>query len=146
MAAACWVHTRVVLISWPGSSVRILYLDRESVVMSTPNESLVQQIRDTVLRMVRTPTRALEPVEEQSDKTRESVRQLSRSRVSQLLRQLRAAHGRTYADIQEQTGFSQQMLYDVEYKDRRLSLDELRILAQCYSVTVNDILGVDIDT
>jgi hypothetical protein len=38
------------------------------------------------------------------------------------------------------------MLYDVEYKDRRLTLDELRTLAQCYNITINDILGVDIDS
>jgi hypothetical protein len=114
--------------------------------MSLTNEGLVQQIRDLVLRMARTPTRPLEPVEEQSDQTRESVRQLARSRVSLLLRQLRAAQGLTYAAIQEQTGFPQQMLYDVEYKDRRLSLDELRTLAQCYNITINDILGVDIDS
>lgn len=114
--------------------------------MSLTNDSLVQQIRDMVLRMARTPSRPLDPPTEQADRTRESVRQLARSRVSLLLRQLRAAQGLTYAAIQEQTGFSQQMLYDVEYKDRRLTLDELRTLAQCYHVTINDILGVDIDS
>jgi len=109
------------------------------------NDSLVRRIRDSVLRMAYAPKRAIEPVEESADLAHDAVRQLARSRVSQLLRQLRAAHGLTYAQIQEQTGLSQQILFDFEYKERRLTLDEVRTLAHCYGVTVNDILGVDID-
>ncbi|MCL4862150.1 MAG: helix-turn-helix transcriptional regulator [Caldilineaceae bacterium] len=113
--------------------------------MHTADDGLVKRIRDTVLRMAHSPMRALEPATEMEDKTRQSVRHLARSRVSQLLRQLRAAHGLTYADVQAQTGLSQQMLFDVEYKDRRLTLDELRTLAVCYGVEVNDVLGVDME-
>jgi hypothetical protein len=51
----------------------------------------------------------------------------------------------TYAQIQTQTGFSQQFLFDIEFKDRRLTLDELRTLAQCYGVHVNDLLGVEVE-
>jgi transcriptional regulator with XRE-family HTH domain len=62
-----------------------------------------------------------------------------------MLRQLRAASGLSYDDVAAQSGLSKQILFDVEYKERRLSLDELRKLAACYAVGVNDILGVDID-
>lgn len=61
------------------------------------------------------------------------------------MRQLRAAHGLTYAQVQTQTGFSQQMLFDFEYKERRLTLDELRTLAGCYGISVDDVLGVDLE-
>lgn len=113
--------------------------------MHTVDDGLVKRIRDTVLRMANSPMRALEPAIEAEDKTRQSVRQLARSRVSQILRQLRAAHGLTYAEIQTQTGLSQQMLFDVEYKERRLTLDELRSLAACYGVEINDVLGIDME-
>jgi transcriptional regulator with XRE-family HTH domain len=65
--------------------------------------------------------------------------------VGQALRQLRATCGLTYEQVQLRTGLSQQMLYDVEYRDRRLTVDELRVLADCYAIGVNDILGVDVD-
>jgi DNA-binding Xre family transcriptional regulator len=109
------------------------------------DEGLIKRIRDLVLRMGEAPRRALPPVDESQDRTRASVRQLARRHVSHLLRQLRAAHGLTYAQVQEQTGLSQQLLYDFEYKDRRLSLEELRALAQCYEVSINDLLGVDLE-
>jgi hypothetical protein len=109
------------------------------------NDSLVKRIRDAVLRMAETPHRAVVVAEESEDRARASVRQLARSRVSHLLRQLRAAHGLTYAQVQEQTGLTQQLLFDVEYKDRRLTLEELRALATCYNVTVNDLLGIDLE-
>ncbi len=76
---------------------------------------------------------------------RESVRQLSRKRVAALLQQLRAVHGFSYAQIQEETGLSQQLLFDMEYKDRRLTLDELRSLAHLYQVSPGDILGIELD-
>jgi hypothetical protein len=109
------------------------------------DEGLVKRIRESVLRLTLAPKRALAPVEEQEDNTRASIRQLARSRVSLILRQLRAANGLSYAQIQTQTGLSQQLLFDVEYKERRLSLDELRLLADCYGLGVNDILGIDIE-
>ena len=37
----------------------------------------------------------------------------------------RAGKGLSYRQVQEQTGLSQQLLYDMEYKDRRLTLAEL---------------------
>jgi transcriptional regulator with XRE-family HTH domain len=70
---------------------------------------------------------------------------VARSRISQTLRQLRAANGLSYAQVQSNTGLSQQLLYDVEYGDRRLTLDELRLLADCYHVAVNDLLGIDLE-
>lgn len=113
--------------------------------MNLVDEGLIKRIREAVLRTAYSPQRALAPREEVEDKTQASIRLLARSRVSQLLRQLRAAHGLSYAQIQMQTGISQQMLFDFEFKDRRLTLDELRSLAGCFGVSVNDILGVDID-
>jgi hypothetical protein len=113
--------------------------------MMLTDDSLLQRIRETVLRMARTPARVRTPPEETDDRTRLSLRQLSRTRVSQLLRQLRAAQGLTYAQVQERTGFTQQLLYDFEYRERRLTLEEVRSLAACYGVTVNDLLGVDVD-
>jgi hypothetical protein len=106
---------------------------------------LMRRIRDTLARLSQTQTRATEPYPEAEKTVRDSVRQLSRSRVSQLLRQLRAAHGYSYAQVQAATGLSQQLLFDVEFKDRRLTIDELQRLAECYQVSASDILGVDID-
>lgn len=77
-------------------------------------------------------------------KVRASVSQLARSRVSATLRQLRAARGLSYDMIRERTGLSQQLLYDVEYGDRRLTLDELMLLAECYDVSAEDILGIEL--
>lgn len=113
--------------------------------MNLPDDSLFKRIQETVQRLAHAPTRALTPVLEDEDKERNAVRQLARSRVSQTLRQLRATHGLSYAQIQQQTGLSQQLLFDVEYKERRLTLAELRLLAQCYAVSVNDLLGIDLD-
>ena len=76
---------------------------------------------------------------------RESIRSLSRSRVSSLLRQLRAVHGYSYAEVQTKTGLSQQLLFDVEYKDRRLTLEQLGALAACYQVSTGDILGIELE-
>lgn len=109
------------------------------------NEDLVQRIRESVLRLTLAPQRAIEPVGESEDKTRTSIRQLARSRISLILRQLRAAHGLSYAQIQAQTGLTQQMLFDFEYKDRRLTLDELRLLTGCYGLSINDVLGIDLE-
>jgi hypothetical protein len=114
--------------------------------MVDESSNLLKRFQETVLRLAHGPQRALEPpVEEAEDNTRTSLRRLARSRISLILRQLRAAHGLTYAQIQAQTGFSQQFLFDIEFKDRRLTLDELRTLAQCYGVHVNDMLGVDVE-
>jgi hypothetical protein len=113
--------------------------------MSLPDDSLFKRIQETVQRLTHAPTRALAPVLESQDKERNAVRQLGRSRMSQILRQLRATQGLSYGQIQQQTGLAQQLLFDVEYKERRLTLAELRLLAQCYNVSVNDLLGIDLD-
>ena len=70
---------------------------------------------------------------------------MARTRVSQMLSQLRAARGLTYEQVRKQTGLPMQLVYDVEYRERRLTLDELRLLAACYEVSVNDILGIDVE-
>jgi hypothetical protein len=106
---------------------------------------LVKRIRESILRLSQAPERASEPFQETESQTRDAVRLLSRNRVSQILRQLRANAGFSYAQVQADTGLSQQLLFDIEFKDRRLTLDELRILADCYQVAVSDILGIDIE-
>lgn len=106
---------------------------------------LANQLRDALLRLDQLPERVVEPLASPEPDIRESVRRLSRARVALLLRQIRAANALTYSQVQTDTGLSQQLLFDVEFKDRRLTLDELRLLAECYGVSVNDILGIDID-
>ncbi len=113
--------------------------------MSFSDDPIYKRIRDTVLRLSHAPKRVVEPIDEAATNARSAVRQVARNRVSALLQQLRATHGYTYAHVQEKTGLSQQLLFDVEYQERRLTLDELRLLAQCYASSVNDILGVDIE-
>jgi ribosome-binding protein aMBF1 (putative translation factor) len=114
--------------------------------MTDERDELLERMQETVLRLAdRRPERLAAQMDETQDKTRLAIRQLARSRVSQILRQLRAAHGLSYEQIQQQTGLSQQMLFDMEYKDRRVTLDELRLLANCFNLGVNDILGIDLE-
>ncbi len=116
--------------------------------MSTPltsQEQLLKRLRESLTWLTQAPDPIAAPPDDPQQRVRDALRVLSRSRVSELLRQLRAALGLSYAEVQLATGLSQQMLYDVEFKDRRLTLEELRLLADCYGVGVNDLLGVDID-
>lgn len=106
---------------------------------------LVRRIRESVLRLTQSPERSNEAFEAIDTPVRDSIRRLARGRISQILQQLRAANGLSYAQVQADTGLSQQLLYDMEYGDRRLTLEELQLLADCYHVTVNDILGIDIE-
>jgi ribosome-binding protein aMBF1 (putative translation factor) len=108
-------------------------------------DHIVQRIRESLNWLRRTPTRTTAPFQKSERSIRDAIRQLSRQRVSELLRQLRAAHGLSYEQVHDQTGLSQQLLFDVEFKDRRLSLDEVRKLAECYQISVDDLLGVDVD-
>ena len=108
-------------------------------------EPLAQRIRDSLNWLTRTPTRNSAGYQQAATNVRDSVRQLSRQRVSNLLRQLRATHGLSYADVQLATGLPQQLIFDIEFKDHRLALDELRLLADCYRVSIGDILGIEID-
>ncbi|MEZ4733343.1 MAG: helix-turn-helix transcriptional regulator [Caldilineaceae bacterium] len=109
------------------------------------NDQLVKRIQETVRNLQRSSRQVLEPIDTNEEKLRHSIRTLARTRVSNTLRQLRAARGYTYEALAAETGLSQQMLFDIEYKERRLSLEELRSLAACYRVNINDLLGVDID-
>jgi hypothetical protein len=113
--------------------------------MSDSEETLFQRLRESVIRIRKTPQRATAPVLNQEINVRDSLRQLSRSRVSEILRQLRAARSLSYEQVHEKTGLSQQLIYDVDYKDRRLTLAELAALAKCYEVSINDVLGVDVE-
>ncbi len=110
-----------------------------------PRDNVVQRIRESLNWLRRTPTRTSTPYQKSERNIRDAIRQLSRQRVSDLLRQLRAAQGLSYEQVHERTGLSQQLLFDVEFKDRRLSLDEIRRLADCYQVSVDDLLGIEID-
>lgn len=103
------------------------------------------RIRESLLKLDYTPSRVTQGTGPAEPELYESLRRLSRSRVSLILRQLRAAQGLTYAKVQTDTGLPQQLLFDVEFGERRLALDELKLLAECYRVSVNDILGVEIE-
>lgn len=105
----------------------------------------VQSLKEQIAKLRFGANRVTEPVEEKAVDARASVRQLSRTRVAALLRELRAVHGFTYEQIQNETGLSQQVLFDMEFKDRRLTLDELRLLATMYGVSVGDVLGIELD-
>jgi hypothetical protein len=124
--------------------------ERQSEASAGENEEasrdfLALRIRESLAWLRRTPTRNSPPYQKVERNIRDSIRQLSRQRVSDLLRQLRAAHGLTYEQVNERTGLTQQLLFDVEFKDRRLTLDEIRLLAECYQVSVDDILGINVD-
>jgi ribosome-binding protein aMBF1 (putative translation factor) len=108
-------------------------------------EQLVQRIRESLLRLQQTQSPPSKPARSPTSDVRDSVRKLSRQRISDILRQLRAANGLSYEQINDLTGLSQQLLFDVEFKDARLTLDDLRKLLACYHVSVNDLLGIDID-
>ncbi len=112
--------------------------------MSEHNETLLTRLRAAISgpRSANVP-RVPDPV--QDAQIREAVSRLARSRVSATLRQLRAARALSYETVRERTGLSQQLLYDMEYGERRLTLVELRLLAECYDVAVNDVLGVEVD-
>lgn len=96
------------------------------------------------LRRAAAPSQPAAPAQDEGE-LRRALRQVARTRVSQMLSQLRAARGLTYEQVRQQTGLPMQLVYDVEYRDRRLTLDELRLLAACYAVSVNDILGIDVE-
>lgn len=116
--------------------------------MTAPNttqEQLLKRLRESLTWLTHAPDPIAAPPDDPQQRVRDALRLLARSRVSEILRQLRAALGLSYAEVQLATGLSQQLLYDVEFKDRRLTLDQLRLLAECYGVGVNDLLGVDID-
>ncbi|MFN8465794.1 MAG: helix-turn-helix transcriptional regulator [Caldilineaceae bacterium] len=113
--------------------------------MSDSEETLLQRLRESVIQMRKTPQRTTTPGVQHEVNVRDAIRQLSRSRVSEILRQLRATRSLSYEQVRERTGLTQQLLYDVEYKDRRLTLPELTALARCYEVSINDILGVDVE-
>jgi hypothetical protein len=115
--------------------------------MVEQEESLLGRLRAAVMRgnQPQPATTSLSGGLEPGPQLRDSVRLLARQRVSQALHQLRAGCGLTYEQVQERTGLSQQLLYDFEYRDRRLTIDDLRALATCYGSSVNDILGVDLD-
>lgn len=108
-------------------------------------ESLLTKVRAALAPRDQPLTRAIpDPLDEA--KVRQAVNQAARARVAAALRQLRAARRLSYDAIRTQTGLSQQLLYDVEYRDRRLTLDELRLLAECYGVSADDVLGVDVES
>ena len=109
------------------------------------DEYLLQRLRENIRRLTYGERRVTEPQDASTVDARESIRQLARMRVSELLKQLRAVHGFSYEYVQDQTGLPQQLLYDMEYRERRLTLHELERLAQVYQVSTADILGIEID-
>lgn len=112
--------------------------------MSENNETLLSRLRAAVTGP-QSPNKPRVPDPVQDAQIREAVSRLARSRVSATLRQLRAARSLSYEAVRERTGLSQQLLYDMEYGERRLTLAELHLLAECYDVAVNDVLGADVE-
>jgi len=113
------------------------------------NDRLLYRLKQTVQKAVRIPKQPENhpKIAANADSgLYSSVRQIAQNRVSVALKQLRAQHGLSYEQIQRNTGLSQQLLWDVEFNNRRLSLDELRLLVDGYGLSVNDILGVDVDS
>ena len=104
-----------------------------------------KNIQESLARLERTPSRVTAAPDNIEPDQYESLRLQSRTRIALMLRHLRGIHGLTYAQVQTDTGLSQQVLFDVEFGERRLSLSELALLAACYQVSINDILGVDIE-
>ena len=102
-------------------------------------------IEEALLKLERMPARVTKTTEAIDKDQYQSLRQLARSRVALALRQLRAANGLSYAQVQTDTGLSQQLLFDVEFGERRLTIDELKLLADCYGASIDDILGVNIE-
>jgi DNA-binding transcriptional regulator YiaG len=111
----------------------------------TAGDQIAKRIREAVSALQTDKARVIVPLDMHHETLQDGLRTLARSRVNNSLRQLRAASGLSYADVAAQTGLTQQMLFDVEYKERRLTLAELRLLATCYDVGINDLLGVDVD-
>lgn len=111
----------------------------------TTQEQTLKRLRESLTWLIKPPELDTLTPDDAQARVREALRLLARSRVSEILRQLRATLGLSYAEVQLATGLSQQLLYDVEFKDRRLTLDELSRLAACYNVSVNDLLGIDIE-
>ena len=109
------------------------------------DRSLLQRLRQSVLGSPADARPITEPAPAKEVELRKAISLISRSRVSAILRQLRSAHGYTYAQVQERTGLPQQLLYDVEYRERRLTLPELTALSACYEVSVSDVLGIDLE-
>jgi len=108
------------------------------------DETLLDRLRASLTRKARDAAIApADPLDE--TKVRAAVSQMARSRVNATLRQLRAARGLSYDAVRERTGLSQQLLYEVEYGSRRLTLNELMLLAECYGVSADDILGIDLE-
>jgi ribosome-binding protein aMBF1 (putative translation factor) len=113
--------------------------------MSENEDSIFQRLRESVIQMRKAPERTTAPPTQSESNVRDAIRQVARSRISEIMRQLRAARGLSYEQVRERTGLPQQLLYDMEYKDRRLTLAEMSVLARCYDVSVNDILGIDLE-
>jgi hypothetical protein len=114
------------------------------MTQTTSDTSILNRIRG---RMGGAPGAARPPEGPVTDENelRTALRQMARRRISQTLSQLRAARGLAYEQVRQETGLPMQVIYDVEYRDRRLTLEELRLLAACYDVSVNDILGIDLE-
>lgn len=106
---------------------------------------IAKRIREAVLGLQQTKARTVTPIDTSQERVVHSIRTLARSRVSSILRQLRSTSGTSYDELTEKTGLSKQLLFDIEYKEQRLTLAQLRLLAACYEVEVNDILGVDVE-
>lgn len=107
------------------------------------NNPIAKRIREAVVDLRQARERIVTPVDTSQERVVESIRTLARSRISNILRELRASSGYSYEELTDRTGLPKQLLFDVEFKSQRLTFDQLQLLARCYEVDVSDILGVD---
>lgn len=119
--------------------------ERKSYEFRNRLDEITERFKQTRDRIDRIPSEREATVMVVEEQVRDAVAIAARSRVGQALKQLRLAHGYSYADLQQLTNLSQQLLWDVEYNERRLNLEELRVLAACYQIKPSDILGIDIE-
>lgn len=119
--------------------------ERKTYYFRARLDQLTAQFKRTVERAEQIPSDRRAHFSVAEERMRDSVATAARARISVVLKQLRVAHNLTYEDIQAHTGLSQQLLWDVEYNERRLTLNELEKIANCYQLRVGDILGVDVE-
>jgi len=113
---------------------------------NTDNNYWLKRIQDTVWKLGRIPDRAITLPNEPAVSIGNRIREAAADRISATVRYLRVERGYSYEQLRDRTGLSLQTLYDIEYKKRPVTLQELELLARCYELRASDILGVDLNS
>jgi len=112
---------------------------------NSDNDYWLKRIQDTVWKLGRIPDRAITLPNEPAVSIGNRIREAAADRISATLRDLRTDRGYSYEELRDRTGLSLQTLYDIEFKKRPVTLQELQALARCYELSACDILGVNLD-